>query len=159
MRTRPLDLVDPQSTLGKIMARAVPDGECLVWTGHRQASGHGVINARETTGWRAVKVHRVVWTVANGPIPDGLVIDHLCGKQACVRLDHLEPVTQGTNARRGNPVPSPTCVKCGASDWLPNGASRRCRPCFYAKRREWLDAHPGKQAEYDRRHRHGDNLG
>jgi hypothetical protein len=46
--------------------------------------------------------HRLVYELLVGQIPEGLVIDHLCRNPRCVRPDHLEPVTQGENVRRGN---------------------------------------------------------
>jgi hypothetical protein len=46
------------------------------------------------------RVHRLAWEWANGPIPDGLVIDHLCMNRACVNIEHLEAVTQQVNAER-----------------------------------------------------------
>lgn len=36
--------------------------------------------------WR---VSRLVWTLANGPIPDGVYVCHHCDNTLCVRLDHL----------------------------------------------------------------------
>ena len=46
--------------------------------------------------------HRWVWEAFNGPIPDGLVIDHLCRNPACVNPAHLEPVLQRENLLRGD---------------------------------------------------------
>lgn len=45
--------------------------------------------------------HRVAYELAKGPIPEGLVIDHLCRVRNCVRPDHLEAVTNIENMRRG----------------------------------------------------------
>ena len=42
--------------------------------------------------------------MANGPIPAGMVIDHLCRNRNCVRPDHLEVVTPAQNTRRGVPA-------------------------------------------------------
>jgi hypothetical protein len=36
-----------------------------------------------------------------GPIPGGLVIDHLCRNPRCVNPGHMEPVSQAENVRRG----------------------------------------------------------
>lgn len=44
--------------------------------------------------------HRISWVDVNGPVPEGLVLDHLCNNYACVRPDHLEPVTHQENIRR-----------------------------------------------------------
>lgn len=45
--------------------------------------------------------HRVAYEIANGAIPDGLVLDHLCRNRRCVNPSHLEPVSSLENLRRG----------------------------------------------------------
>ena len=45
--------------------------------------------------------HRIEWIKANGEIPKGLVVDHLCRNRACINLEHLELVTQSENYLRG----------------------------------------------------------
>ena len=47
------------------------------------------------------RAHRYVYEQMVGPIPDGLVLDHLCRNRRCVNPDHLEPVTHQANLRRG----------------------------------------------------------
>jgi hypothetical protein len=37
-----------------------------------------------------------------GPVPKGMVLDHLCGNERCANPDHLDPCTRGENARRGS---------------------------------------------------------
>lgn len=57
--------------------------------------------------------HRVYYELLRGPIPAGLVLDHLCPNTLCVNPDHLEPVTLAENLRRAYarcpppPEPSP----------------------------------------------------
>ena len=51
--------------------------------------GYGVIWLGE--GRRQVKAHRAVWALTREPLPDGLVLDHLCRNRRCVNPAHLEP--------------------------------------------------------------------
>lgn len=70
---------------------------CWLWTGHRTASGYGLIRL---DGQRE-RVHRVSYEAFVGPIPEGLVTDHLCRTPLCINPSHLEPVTNQENLRRG----------------------------------------------------------
>lgn len=44
--------------------------------------------------------HVAAWVAANGPVPDGHVLDHACRRRNCRALHHLEPVTQSENEKR-----------------------------------------------------------
>jgi hypothetical protein len=46
------------------------------------------------------RAHIHAWVAANGPVPDGMVLDHLCRRRACSAVHHLEPVTQSENELR-----------------------------------------------------------
>lgn len=70
---------------------------CWIWKGYLQPNGYG----KAFDGKKVRMAHVVVWEAANGPVPDGLDLDHLCRNRACVRPDHLEPVTRAVNLRRG----------------------------------------------------------
>ena len=45
--------------------------------------------------------HILMWEDVNGPVPDGLELDHLCRNRWCIAPGHLEPVTRATNVQRG----------------------------------------------------------
>jgi hypothetical protein len=50
--------------------------------------------------------HRVVYRLLVGPIPEGMVLDHVkargCASNACAWPAHLEPVPPAVNTMRGN---------------------------------------------------------
>lgn len=70
---------------------------CLVWIGATNNKGYGVVIVNSHTEL----AHRIAYEAHYGPIPDGLVLDHLCRVRNCVRPEHLQPVTQAENMRRG----------------------------------------------------------
>ena len=70
---------------------------CWLWQGNIGAWGYGNLFIKR----KPYRAHRVVLTLAHGPIPDGLVPDHLCRIKHCVNPNHLELVTHRENSRRG----------------------------------------------------------
>lgn len=84
-------------------------------------------------------VHRLAWEEVRGPIPAGLVIDHLCRNRACYRIDHLEVVTQRENILRGEGATAVHARKTqcpqghpysGPNLYVePSTGKRRCRTC------------------------------
>lgn len=86
--------------LARLMSKVVWNGdeeECWIWEGARDSRGYGCIQF----GGRPRKSHRVSYELHIGPIPEGLVIDHLCRNARCVNPAHLETVTQRENVLRG----------------------------------------------------------
>lgn len=74
---------------------------CLVWTASNVPSGYGIIY---TPGLKSMYAHRYAWERANGPIPDGMQVDHICWNTSCVNLDHLRLASQSqNNANRKGP--------------------------------------------------------
>lgn len=76
---------------------ATGDG-CWEWTAAKEDAGYGIFSIARS---RTRRAHRVSYELHVGPIPDGLVIDHLCRNKGCVRPEHLEAVTGAENVRRG----------------------------------------------------------
>ena len=69
---------------------------CWVWQRRVQHDGYSQTEARG----KAISAHRLSYSVFVGPIPDGLVVDHLCRVLLCCNPDHLEAVTNQENQRR-----------------------------------------------------------
>jgi hypothetical protein len=74
-----------------------PNSGCWLWIAHRNTRDYGTIR----DGAHRLSAHRLAHELHIGPIPDGLVIDHLCRVHCCVNPDHLEAVTQHENMLRG----------------------------------------------------------
>lgn len=115
---------------------------CWIWTGARNTWGYGHLWAG---GQRWVAAHRLAFEQMVGPIADGLTIDHLCRNRACVRPEHMEPVSLRTNILR-SPI-SVFAARAAASHCIhghplsgdnvyvrPNG-TRACRTCRRARDR------------------------
>ena len=68
---------------------------------HFQSRYHSATGRPSIVAGEKRLAHRVAYEAEHGPIPDDLVLDHLCRVRNCVRVDHLEPVTQAENNRRG----------------------------------------------------------
>lgn len=95
-----------------------------------------------------IRVHKWIWESMNGPVPSGLVLDHLCRNRWCVNPSHLQPVTNKENVLRGTGLSSVNakkthCIRGHAFDDRNTGrdvrGDRRCRECarirFHARKR------------------------
>ena len=69
---------------------------CWEWQGFCTKKGYGHKSYKGTT----VRAHRHYYEKLVGPVPDGLVLDHLCKNKKCVNPTHLEPVTNKENLNR-----------------------------------------------------------
>jgi hypothetical protein len=107
---------------------------CWEWIGSLTPQGYGQISGRPQVK-RALLAHRVSWALANGKVPKGLQLDHLCRNRKCVNPQHLEPVTSRINVLRGisPPAVNARMTKCKRGHALSDAyiwrGMRFCRTC------------------------------
>lgn len=83
----------------RLWGRVTKTSTCWLWTGNVTRQGYGRVQPGD--GRPTMGVHRLAYELLVGPIPEGLVLDHLCRVPRCVNPSHLEPVTNAENLRRG----------------------------------------------------------
>lgn len=113
------------------------EDDCWEWQGNKNHGGYGMVKRRALGG--SLMAHRAAYEIVNGPIPDGLVIDHLCRNRTCQNPKHLEAVTQKVNLHRGVDVGgklaklAKSSCRNGHQYTAENTAARsgrrRCRTC------------------------------
>ena len=123
------------STTKRFWAKVHKTDSCWLWTGSL-SRGYATFSH----GGRRYSVHRFAYELLVGPIPKGLVIDHLCRVRHCVNIDHLEVVTQRVNILRGVGAPAnharqTHCPK--GHDKTVYGSNHGCRACNKVYIREW----------------------
>lgn len=83
-----------------------PDGRLV-----NKATGRHADNHTNNWGYRRVSwdrgklgrvreyAHRLVWVMHNGPIPDGMMVDHINLDKTDNRIENLRPVNKSGNAQ------------------------------------------------------------
>lgn len=73
-------------------------GDCWKWTASKNPHGYG----RFKLNGKVESAHRVSYEWANGPIPDGMMLDHRCHMTSCVKPAHLRLATSKQNQENRN---------------------------------------------------------
>jgi hypothetical protein len=118
---------------------------CWLWTGMLNGHGYGLISIAKGRrhGRKMFEAHRVAYQLMVGPVPEGLELDHLCRRRACVNPTHVEPVTHAINMERSRGFRTPK-LRCPAGHRLveaniyrrPDGFAE-CRECRVERGRGW----------------------
>jgi hypothetical protein len=120
----------------RILRRIVlTDTGCWEWQGYADVHGYGQMGL----GNKVYLVHRLSYEAHVGPIPDGMMIDHLCRYPRCVNPAHLDVVTPRENLMRsdltfaGRKARQTSCIHGHLFDekntWVSKDGRRKCRKC------------------------------
>lgn len=137
----------------RLLSQLIIDTEtgCVLWTGNLSEGGYG----RTTIGGRMQTVHRVMWEMFEGPIPDGFHLDHVksrgCFNRHCASIAHLEPVTPRENARRSDCITTVQANKTHCDNKhlfdeantyvIPGTTWRVCRTCRHEAQSRYNASH------------------
>lgn len=112
------------------------EDECWPWMGWINESGYGEFSTRGGSPCDSRLAHRIAYWYLRGPIPEGLVLDHLCRNRWCVNPSHTEPVTDAENLRRSPLILKDECVNghpyTEGSYYMDRGR-RACKECKRAQ--------------------------
>ena len=62
---------------------------------------------------KGVLIHRIIWTLVNGDIPDNFIIDHIDGNGLNNKIENLRMISQGDNCRNRNKAINNTSGETG----------------------------------------------
>lgn len=114
---------------GTLINRSWEWDGCWVWEGSTNGVGYGQLYHQGKRQY----VHRIAYRLLKGPIPEGLVIDHLCRNTLCWNPAHLEAVTHQVNTQRGVTGTKTHCRNGHAFDatntYITPAGHRSCRAC------------------------------
>jgi hypothetical protein len=130
---------DQNVKFARFWSKVLKTDGCWEWQGTKTEAGYGQIHQ----DGKRVYAHRFSYVIEHGEISPDLVIDHLCKNPGCVRLSHLELVTQKVNSLRGD---GPTAVNArkthckrnhllgGSNLYINPQGYRQCKTCMRNRR-------------------------
>lgn len=122
----------------RFWAKVEKTDSCWIWKGSKTPANYGLF----WTNIKKIYAHRFSYQEANGDIPDGLVLDHLCRNPACVNPQHLEAVTHKVNILRGVGLSAQNarknkCKRGHDFDIVRKNGSRCCSICNILRRKSY----------------------
>lgn len=112
---------------------------CWLWLDALDKDGYGTFYFRR----RKHRAHRVAYVQQFGPMPEGMVVDHLCRRRHCVNPDHLRLVSASQNALENSKSVSAlnrqkTACPQGHPFDRAYGGQRYCSICEAEKKRRLM---------------------
>lgn len=100
VKGQPATIIHGHQSRNRTPEYIVDEHGCWIWQHGKFGTGYGLC----CDAGHNRHAHVVYWERVNGPVPAGLVLDHVyargCRSRLCVNPAHLEPVTQAENMRR-----------------------------------------------------------
>ncbi len=118
--------------------------DCWLWLQSTGSHNYG----QTWDGKTVLLAHRVAWELTNGPIPDGLTIDHICRNRRCVNPSHLRLLSNVENARMNGNWAKTHCIRghefTTENTFITKVGHRGCRICKRIVRRAWNERQAAK---------------
>ena len=112
--------------------------ECWEWIASTNQDGYGQFWVED----ERYRAHRLMYSLINGGVSKGKVLDHLCRNTACVNPFHLEEVSQRANIHRGETNANKTNCPQGhpynkENTYISPEGKRQCRTCQRERNRNY----------------------
>lgn len=108
-------------------------GSCWVWTAGKSKAGYGMFGDH-------LFAHRFSYEYFHGPVPDGLLVDHICRNPSCVNPAHLRLATPSQNVRTGRSGTKLLCAnghRLVGPNLFPGSLKRGRRVCRICSLTVW----------------------
>lgn len=115
------------NTIEDLMKKVNKTESCWLWTGRKDKDGYAKCCFRNKSGY---SLHRLMWELNHGEIPNGLLVCHKCDTPACVRPDHLFLGSVKDNIR---------------DMWRKGRAARQVNPMLYENTRKFGDENSNRK--------------
>lgn len=136
----------PQRVFDRTLANVIyDDSGCILSTYSVGSHGYAQVGWSEGGKTYMKLAHRVAWEASNGPIPEGMTVDHTCKTRKCVNVGHLRLLSNFENARRtsGRDWPLGECINGHPNSELrTHGSKLVCGPCSA----DWQRQHRARKA-------------